>query len=112
VHGGLSSDGRALDVVDDMVECGVSFHDPQLRRNTLAGIRRAYRGMLCASVDLDQQGFPFMSPEAIRAQVREVVETLGAPEGGLMLSACIDDPQVSLQNIAALVEAMEEYCFP
>ena len=40
IHVNLSSDGRLLDIVDDLVECGVSIHDPQLRANTLEGIQK------------------------------------------------------------------------
>jgi len=112
VHVALSSDGRLLDVVDDLLECGVSVHDPQLRPNTVAGIARAYKGKLCASVDLDQQGFPFMTPTEIREQIGEVVGELAAPEGGLMLSAGINDAIVPLRNIETIIESMEQFCFP
>ncbi|MCX6030521.1 MAG: hypothetical protein NT169_14640 [Chloroflexi bacterium] len=112
VHVYLSSDGRMLDVVDDLIECGVSVHDPQLRPNTVAGIARAYKRKLCASVDLDQQGFPFMTAAKIREQVKEVVGAVALPEGGLMLSASINDTIVPLRNVEAIIEAMEEFCFP
>jgi uroporphyrinogen decarboxylase len=112
VHVALSSDGRLLDVVNDLIECGVSVHDPQLRPNTVEGIARAYKGKLCASVDLDQQGFPFVTPAEIRKQIREVVGELASPEGGLMLSAGINDAIVPLRNIEAIVLSMEEFCFP
>lgn len=112
VHVLLSSDGCLLEIVDDLVECGVSLHDPQLRANTLQGIARAYRGKLCALVDLDRQSFPFVSPREIRQQVKEVVEVMAAPEGGLGVHAGIFGADVPLKNIAALCEAMEESCFP
>ena len=38
VHVLLSSDGHLLEIVDDLIECGVSMHDPQVRANTLEGI--------------------------------------------------------------------------
>ncbi len=110
VHVMLSSDGRVLEVVDDLIECGVSVHDPQLRANTLEGIMREYKGRLCADVDLDRQGFPFMTPGQIRDQIRQVVEVMGAPEGGLMLLAAIYDNDVPLANIAAICDGMEDYC--
>jgi hypothetical protein len=112
VHVFLSSDGRTLDVVDDLVECGVSVHDPQIRPNTVAGIAKAYRGRLCASVDLDQQGFPFMTPQEIRDQIHEVVDVLAMPEGGLMMTATFYDPNTPLRNIEATAEALEDFCFP
>ncbi len=107
----LSSDGRLLEIVDDLVECGVSVHDPQLRANTLQEIAKAYKGKLCANVDLDRQGFPFMTPQEIRDQIKEVVDVMGAPEGGLMVMAAIYGNDVPLRNIAAICEAMEDYCF-
>jgi uroporphyrinogen decarboxylase len=110
VHAYLSSDGNLLDIVDDLVECGVSAHDPQFRACTLDGIVRAYKGILCANVDLDRQMFAFCKPEDIWDQIEEVVERMGAPEGGLMLSGSISDATLPLENIDALCEAMEAFC--
>jgi len=107
----LSSDGRLLEVVDDLIECGVSVHDPQLRANTLDGIVRAYKGKMFAMVDLDRQGFPFMSPQEIRQQVKEVVEAMALPEGGLGLIAAFYGADITLDKVAALCEAMEDYAF-
>lgn len=109
VHVTLSSDGRLLEIVDDLVECGVSVHDPQLRANTIDGIAAAYKGKLCASVDLDRQMFPFCKPDDIQRQVEEVVEKVGSPDGGLMLQAAIYGADVPLENIEALCSAMEEF---
>ncbi len=109
-HVSLSSDGRLLEVVDDLIECGVSMHDPQFRANTLEGIEKFYKGKMCISLDLDRQMFPFCSPEDIKKQVREGVERLGSPEGGLMMSADVRDENIPLENIEALCEAGEEYC--
>jgi uroporphyrinogen decarboxylase len=110
-HVSLSSDGNLLEIVDDLVECGVSVHDPQLRANTIKGIAKAYRLKLCANVDLDRQSFPFAKPDELRDQVKEVIETMGDPKGGLMVFASIsrDTP---LKNIEAICNAMEDYCFP
>ena len=110
-HVYLSSDGCLLEIVDDLIECGVSVHDPQLRANTLKGIVKAYKGKLCANVDLDRQSFPFATPEQIRDQIKEVVEAMGAPEGGLMVAASIYGDDVPLKNIEAICEAMEDYCW-
>jgi hypothetical protein len=37
---------------------------------------------------------------------------MALPEGGLMVMAAIYDDDVPLANIEAVVEAMEDYCFP
>ena len=111
-HVCLSSDGHVLEIVDDLIECGISMHDPQLRANTLEGIRRAYKGKVCVTVDLDRQSFPFLSPAELREQIKQVVEVLAEPEGGLMLSAGVWGGDVSLENIEAICAAMEEFCWP
>jgi len=106
----LSSDGCLLEIVDDLIECGVSVHDPQLRANTLEGIQRAYKGRMCINLDLDRQMFAFCTPADLRTQVRDAVEALDSPEGGLMVMAGIYDDRTSLENIEAICLAMEEFC--
>ncbi len=107
-HVSLSSDGRLLEIVEDLVECGVSMHDPQIRANTLDGIKQAYKGKLCIKLDLDRQMFPFCQPEELQAHVAAAVKELGSPEGGLILWAWVS-PDVPLENIEALASAMEEF---
>jgi len=51
---------------------------------------------------------PFATPAEMRAHVRECVETLYLPEGGLGLS-CEIGPDVPWGNIAAAVEAVDEW---
>jgi uroporphyrinogen decarboxylase len=108
-HVWYSSDGNLLEIVDDLVECGVTLHDPQVRANTVEGIARAYRGRLCALVDIDEQMLPFCTPEDIYLQMREVVAQVGTPQGGLMIYA-IPSQDVPLENIEALCTAWERYC--
>ncbi len=106
----LSSDGRLLEIVDDLIECGVSRHDPQLRANTLKGIEKFYKGKMCIDLDLDRQMFPFCKPEDLRSQVKEVVERLNLPEGGLMIFGSFSDESTPLENIETLCQAFEEFC--
>jgi uroporphyrinogen decarboxylase len=108
-HVSLSSDGCLLEIVDDLIECGVSVHDPQVRANTIDGIARAYRGKLCANVDLDRQMFPFCTPDDIWQQVEEAVTKVGTPQGGLMLAAAVYGADVPLENIEALCAALEHF---
>ena len=55
-----------LTSLDDLLECGVSVHDPQVRANTIDGIAAHYKDKLCANVDLDRQMFPFCTADDIR----------------------------------------------
>jgi len=109
-HVCLSSDGNVLDIVDDLVECGVDMHDPQIRANTLDGIEKAYKGRMCINLDLDRQMWGFCTPDHIMHHVREAVERLDSAEGGLMVSASVYDSCTPLENIEALCVALEEYC--
>lgn len=108
-HVYFSSEGRLLDIVDDLIECGVSVHNPQIRANTLKGIEKYYKGRLCIDIDLDRQMFPFCSPEDVKRHVKETVEALSLPEGGLMVWGWIAD-DVPFENIKALCEALDEFC--
>jgi uroporphyrinogen decarboxylase len=106
----LSSDGRILEIIDDLVEYGLQVHDPQLRANGLMDIRRKYKGKLCINLDLDRQSFPFLAPGQLRDQVASAVDALCDSRGGLMLLAAIYG-DVPFRNIVALCEAFEELCF-
>jgi uroporphyrinogen decarboxylase len=105
----LSSDGRILDIIEDLAACGLSLHDPQLGANTIEDIARVYKGRLCVSLDLNSQSFPFLAPGQLRDVVKSSVETLGDPRGGLMLLAepCADTPLCCLE---ALCGAFEDFC--
>ena len=110
-HVKYSSDGCLLEIVDDLVECGVSFHDPQVRACGIDGIARVYRGKVCAMVDIDEQMLPFAKPSEIDAQIQEIVDKVGRPEGGLMFYAC-PSADVPLANIEAICNAWERYAGP
>ncbi len=108
----MHSDGHIWEIIPDLVECGVNVINPQVRANGLDNLARVCKGKVCVNLDLDRQLFPFATPETLDAHVREAVETLGLPAGGLWLSAeCA--PDVPLANIEAICCALEKYraCF-
>jgi len=108
VHVYLHSDGHFWEVIPDLIECGVSVINPQVRANGLDNLVRVCKGRVCVDLDLDRQMFPFCTPAQIDAHVREAVEKLGDPEGGLWLTAeC--GPDVPIQNIEAICAALEKY---
>jgi uroporphyrinogen decarboxylase len=104
-----SSDGCMLDLVDDLIDCGVTVHDPELATNTVAGIGRAYGGKLCAMIRLDAQRLPSWRPEEIRRHVRESVRALDDPRGGLTVYAYVG-ADVPVVNVGALCGAVEDAC--
>ena len=110
VHVALSSDGRLVEIVDDLVECGVSTHGPQVGASTLAEIEKFYKGKICIGLDLNRQMFAFCRPSDIKEQVKEGAERLSSPEGGLTMSCDVIDANTPLENIEAMCQAGEEYC--
>ena len=104
----MHTDGHILEIIPDLIECGVQVLNPQIRANGLDGLVAACKGKVCVDLDLDRQLFPFCTPEEIDEHVREAVEKLGAPEGGLWLKAEINE-DIPLENIAAILEALEKY---
>jgi len=104
----MHTDGHILPIIPDLIDCGVNVLNPQIRANGLAGLVAVCKGKICLNLDLDRQLFPFCTPAEIDTHVREVVEQLGAPEGGLWLTAeC--GPDVPLDNIEAICLALERY---
>ena len=69
---------------------------------------QACKGRVCLDLDLDRQQFPFWCPAEIEAHIREAVEVLGSPQGGLWLTAEIGD-DVPLANVEAICAALETY---
>ncbi len=104
----MHTDGHIVEIIPDLIECGVNVVNPQIRANGLENLVRMCKGKVCVDLDLDRQMFPFGTPQDIDAHVREVVERLGSPQGGLWLKAeCA--PDVPLDNIEAICSALETY---
>ncbi len=104
----LHSDGRILEIMQDLKDVGVTIINPQIRANGLEGLKE-WRGRITMHLDLDRQLFPFASPQEIVDHFHEAKDALYLPEGGLMFNAeC--EPDVSLENIEAICTSMEEIC--
>jgi hypothetical protein len=102
------SDGHIHEVIPDLVECGVTVINPQSRANGLDNLARVCRGKVCVDLDLDRQMFPFCTPKEVESHVREAVEKLGSPSGGLWLKAEVAD-DVPLPVVEAICLALEKY---
>ncbi|HEX2951979.1 MAG TPA: uroporphyrinogen decarboxylase family protein, partial [Armatimonadota bacterium] len=108
LHVYMHTDGHIIEIIPDLVECGVNVVNPQFRANGLANLVATCKGKVCIDLDLDRQMLPFATPEQIDAHVLEAVEAMAMPEGGLWLRGeCA--PDVPLENIDALCTAMEKY---
>ena len=102
------SDGHIHEIIPDLVECGVTVINPQSRANGLDNLAKVCRGKVCVDLDLDRQLFPFCTPGEADAHVRDAVEKLGSPSGGLWLKAEVAD-DVPLPVVEAICSALEKY---
>ncbi len=104
----MHTDGCIWEIIPDLLDCGVNVLNPQIRANGLDNLVRTCKGKVCVDLDLDRQLFPFATPVQIDRHIGECVEALGSREGGLWLTAEIDDG-VSLENIDAICRALDRH---
>lgn len=105
----MHSDGDVRALADQLLGAGVDVLNVQDLVNGLDWIETELKGQVCIDLDLDRQSITrFGTPEQIDAHVRECVERLGSRGGGLMLTYGLHRG-VPLDNLAALMDAMERY---
>jgi len=105
----MHSDGDIRDLVGDITISGVDALNLQDLVNGIDWIAANLKGKVCIDVDIDrQQVTRFGTPEQIDALIREEVEKLGSPEGGLMMIYGLY-PGVPIENARAVMDAMEQY---
>lgn len=105
----MHSDGDIRALVDDLIEGGVEVINLQDLVNGIDWIAEKFAGRTCVELDIDRQSItPHGTPQQIEALIREEVEKLGNKEGGLMMIYGLY-PGVPLENVKALMDAMEKY---
>ena len=104
----LHSDGCVVEVLDQLVETGLTILNVQDVVNGLENIARKCKGRVCIDLDVDRQKLmPYGTPQEVKNHIRRAVKILGSKEGGLMFVAGLYPP-VPLENIKALCEVFEE----
>jgi uroporphyrinogen decarboxylase len=105
------SDGYIEPIVGDLIEIGVNALNPlqpehmdAVRIRQTHGLRLALWGTVGR-----QTSFSFGTPEEIRLEVRERIDTLG--RAGLILCPAydVDEPDIPWENVAAFLDAVERY---
>ncbi len=106
----LHTDGCIHEIMPDLVKCGVDIINPQFRANGIDNLVRVCRKeqIITIHLDLDRQLFPFATRSQLFDHVAECVESLYMPQGGLGLSMEFNY-DVSLENMAAVLDAVEKY---
>jgi uroporphyrinogen decarboxylase len=105
----MHSDGDIRELADDLLDVGIDVINLQDLVNGIDWIETRLRGRVCIDLDIDRQSITrFGKPDQIDDHIRNAVHKLGSREGGLMLKYDLY-PGVPLENIGALMDAMERY---
>ena len=105
----VHADGDLRLLMDDLLDCGVDVINLQDLVNGIDWIAENLAGKVCIDLDIDRQSItPYGTPAQVDALVREAVEKLGGRQGGLMMIYGLY-PGVPLENVKALMDAMEKY---
>ena len=107
----LHCDGDLHTLVDDLIDCGVNYINLQDLVNGIDWIAGRFAGKVCVDLDIDRQNITVMgTPAQIDALIREEVEKISRPEGGLTMVYGWY-PGVPLENVKAIMDAMERYTY-
>jgi uroporphyrinogen decarboxylase len=105
----MHSDGDIRTLVDDLIDGGVEVINLQDLVNGIDWIAKKFAGRTCIDLDIDRQNVTARgTPEQIDSLIREEVTKLGSKAGGLMMKHGLY-PGVPLENVGALMDAMERY---
>lgn len=105
----MHSDGDIRSLADDLIDGGVEVINLQDLVNGIDWIKEKFGGHICVHLDIDRQNITARgSPAQIDRLIREEVEKLGSWQGGLMMTYGLY-PGVPVENIKALMDAMEKY---
>ncbi len=105
------SDGYFEPIIEDLIEIGVNAINPlQPDHMDASRIRQRYGPQLVLWGTVGwQTTFSFSTPETIRQEVRQRVETLG--RAGLILCPAydIDEPDIPVENVISFLAASREF---
>lgn len=105
----MHSDGDIRELAGDITISGVDVLNLQDLVNGIDWVVANLKGKICIDIDLDRQQITrFGTPEQIDDLIREEVEKLGSPQGGLMMIYGLY-PGVPIRNVEAVMDSMERY---
>lgn len=109
VHVWFHTDGWILEIIEDLLEIGVTILNPQHECMGTRRVGEIVGGRVCIRTDIDRQwAIPFGTPEQIIEAVKEAIEVFGNFNGGVLLHGEVG-PDVPFENIEALYSAFYEY---
>lgn len=109
IHVHTHSDGYIMDIVDNILACGVNIINLQDLLNGLDDIERELKGRVCVDLDIDRQSVvPFGTRQEIFDLIEEEVRRLGSAQGGLTMVVGFYPPTPA-ENVDAVISALERY---
>lgn len=109
IHVWFHSDGWILDIIEDLIEIGVTVLNPQHGCMGNDAVAAVAGGRICIRTDIDRQWIiPFGSPEEVSATVKDAIASFGRNKGGVILHGEVG-PEVPYENIEALYSAFYKY---
>ncbi|MDR1446688.1 MAG: hypothetical protein LBI90_07335 [Treponema sp.] len=107
----MHSDGDIRLLVDDLISGGVNAINLQDMVNGIDWIAEKFAGRVCVDLDIDRARITAQgTPAEIDKLIYEEVTKIGRKEGGLTMIYGLY-PNVPLENVKALMDAMEKYAF-
>lgn len=107
----MHSDGDIRLLAPILLECGVDILNLQDLVNGIDWIRDNLKGRVCIDLDIDRQKVTvFGTKKDIDELVLNEIRELGSRKGGLMLTFGLY-PGTPLENVKALMGALEKYAF-
>ena len=109
VHVWFHTDGWILEIIEDLIEIGVTVLNPQHACMGTPRVGQIAGGRVCIRTNIDRQWvIPYGTPEEVAAAVKEAIGAFGRFNGGVLLHGEIG-PEVPLENIEALYSSFYEY---
>ena len=107
----MHSDGDIRSLIPALMECDMNVLNLQDLVNGIDWIKDNLKGKVCIDLDIDRQLItPFGTPKEVDELILKEVRQLGSREGGLTMVYGLY-PGVPLENVKALMDAMEKYAF-
>lgn len=107
----MHSDGDIRTLVDDLVDGGVQVINLQDKVNGVDWIASHFANRTCVELDIDRQETTLNgTPEDTDQMIREDVEKLSSPSGGLWMIYGLY-PQIPIENAKAVMDAMTKYAY-
>ena len=105
------SDGIINDLIPDLIEMGTDILNPvQPECVDIRWVKETYGDRLAFCGGLGVQSvLPFGTPDEVRAHVRETIDTLGRGGGLIIGPSHVLERDTPIENIFAMVEAMDTY---